>query len=273
MSTGWLEDRLQDPALTVIEVSADLPGEAAYEGGHIPGSRYAYWKDLLWHDTDREFAGAATLAGRLGRLGASNEATIALVGDPVQFAAYAFWVLTMRGLGSRVVLVDGGRDKWIAEGRPTTDEVPDPVEGRLDAGDEDSSPRIGRDEVLEGLMEPSRLLIDVRSPEEYRGDRVSPSEFEVDHGAQRMGRIPGARHLYYQDLLTPEGAYRDPEEIRERLAGLQAESSEVVLYCRLSHRATLVWFAMKYLLGLDRVRVYDGSWTEWGSIVGFPIER
>ncbi len=273
VSTGWLEEHLDDPSLLILEVSADPAEEAAYRHGHIPGARFTYWKDLLWHDTDREFASPSAIADRLARLGADNDGTIALVGDPVQFATYAFWVLHMSGVRSRVIHVDGGREKWVAEGRPMTTSVTEPVAGRLDAGRADHAPRIGRDDVLRGLDAPGRLIIDVRSPEEYAGQRVSPSHFEFDYGAERKGHIPGAHHLYYEDLLTEDGAYLPVEELRRRFEDLPVETSDVVLYCRLSHRATLVWFALKFLLGMTNVRVYDGSWTEWGTIVGFPIAR
>jgi thiosulfate/3-mercaptopyruvate sulfurtransferase len=273
VSTEWLERHLDDPSVTIVEVSSEPAEEAAYTRGHVPGSHFAFWKQLLWHDTDRDFAAPAVIAGRLAMLGAGNGDTIALLGDPVQFSTYAFFVLAMSGLNARVVHVDGGREKWVAEGRPTTTTVPEPTPGHLDAGPGDQSRRIGRDEVRAGLGDPRRLLIDVRSPEEYAGVRVSPPHFEFDYGAERTGRIPGARHLYYADLFEEDGAYLSPEELRGRFRELPIEGSDVVLYCRLSHRATSVWFALEHLLGIDNVRVYDGSWTEWGTIVGFPIER
>lgn len=273
VSTGWLENHLDDPSVVVVEVSADPAGVAAYEAGHVPGSHFAYWKDLLWHDTDRDFASPAAIATRLARLGVSNGETIALVGDPVQFSTYAYFVLTMSGLHANVVHVDGGREKWVAEGRPLSTAVAVPAPGHLDAGPGDQSRRIGRDEVRAGLEDPRRLVIDVRSPEEYSGKRVSPPHFEFDYGAERTGRIPGARHLYYTDLMGDDGAYLPVEELRARFRDLPVEDSDVVLYCRLSHRATSVWFALEHLLGVEGVRVYDGSWTEWGTIVGYPIER
>jgi thiosulfate/3-mercaptopyruvate sulfurtransferase len=273
VSTGWLEEHLEDPSLAVLEVSADRHEEAAYRRGHVPGSHYAYWKDLLWHETDRDFAEPSVLAARLARYGVGNGDTIALVGDPVQFSTYAFFVLAMSRPSATIVHVDGGRDKWVAEARPMSTGVSRPTPSRLDSGPGDRSRRIGRDEVRAGLGDPNRLLLDVRSPEEYAGERVSPPHFEFDYGAERTGRIPGAQHLYYADLLGADGAYLSADELRRRFGALPIEDSEVVLYCRLSHRATSVWFALEHLLGIGNVRVYDGSWTEWGTIVGFPIER
>lgn len=273
VSTGWLNDHLDDPSVAVLEVSSSLPDEAEYNDGHVPGSRFAHWKDLVWHETDRQFPSPTAMAKRLSELGLPAEGTIALLGDPVQYSTYTFWVMTMTGQGSRFVHVDGGREKWVSEGRPLTTEVPEAVVTNIAAGQPDESCRIGRDEVRAGLDDPNRLIIDARSPEEYAGERVSPDYFEVDHGAERKGHIPGARHLFYTDLLTEDGAYRTPDELRRRLADLPIYDRQVITYCRLSHRGTLVWFALKYLLGVENVRVYDGSWTEWGSIVGFPIEK
>lgn len=273
VSTEWLQEHLDDSAVTIVEISSDLADQAAYDQDHIPGSLFAHWKDLLWHETDRQFPSPSIMSDRLTRLGVPRDGTIALVGDPVQYSTYAFWVLTMAGQGHRVVHVDGGRSKWLSEERPLTPEVPKPGHDVVEVGEPDPSSRIGRDEVLEGISDAKRLILDVRSPEEYAGERVSPSYFEVDHGAQRKGHIPGARHLYYDDLLTDQGAYLSPEELRSHIGDLPIDTSEVVVYCRLSHRATLVWFALKFLLGAQDVRIYDGSWTEWGSIVGFPIER
>lgn len=273
VSTEWLEGHMGEPWLTIVEVSADPVESAAYAGGHVPGSHFVYWKDLLWHDTDRDFAGPDVIADRLARLGVSTGDTIALVGDPMQFSTYAFFVLAMSELSASVVHVDGGREKWVAEGRAMSTEVPRPTPGHLDAGSGDQSRRIGRDEVRARLADPGRVLIDVRSPEEYQGERVSPPHFEFDHGAERAGRIPGAHHLHYEDLLGDDGAYLPADELRRRFGNLPIEDHEVVLYCRLSHRATSMWFALEHLLGMESVRVYDGSWTEWGTIVGFPIER
>lgn len=274
VSTQWLNDNLDDPLVSVLEVSSSESDVADYYGsGHVPGSRFAYWKDLLWHETDRQFPSPSTMAERLSALGFPPSATIALIGDPVQFSTYAFWVMTMTGQGSRFVHVDGGRAKWVSEGRPLTTELPDRSVTRIEPGLPDESCRIGRDEVRAGLGDPNRLIIDARSPEEYAGERVSPDWFEFDYGAERKGHIPGARHLYYTDILTEDGAYLPQDELRARLASLPIDDSEVITYCRLSHRGTLVWFALRYLLGIEKVRVYDGSWTEWGSIVGFPVER
>jgi len=210
-----------------------------------------------------------------GGMGIGPNTTVVLYGDPVQFGTYAFWTFTMAGHRNLRVL-DGARRKWLAEGRPLTREVPrfSPVAYAAPAGT--SSTRVGRDDVRDNLKKPERLLLDVRSPEEYEGKRVADYSFAFDHGAERAGRIPGAAHLYFKQFLNDDDSFKSPDAIRTVLtaAGIEpAKFEEVVCYCRLSHRATLAWVALAHVLGLGNVKIYDGSWTEWGSIVGFPIEK
>lgn len=274
VSPQWLEDHLTDPSVVILEVSIDPPAKAAFAEGHIPGAQYVYWKDLLWHDTDREFASPDVLAERLRLHGVDDDTTIALVGDPFQFAAYAYWVMTMSGLEERCRLVDGGRRTWIAEQRPLTTDITTPSVGTISPGTADGRSRIGREAVRAGLGSEGPLLIDMRSPEEFRGERVSPPWLAFDHGAERGGHIPGAHNLYVDHLLTDTGTLLPPDELWDRFAAVGAGTDiEIITYCRLSHRGSLAWFILTRLLGLSNVRVYDGSWTEWGSIVGFPVER
>ena len=274
VSTQWLADRLDDPTVVILEVSIDPFDKADYLIGHIPGAHFVYWKDLLWHDSDREFASPEVLAERLRALGVNNTTTVALVGDPFQFAAYAYWVMTMSGLEERCRLVDGGRRTWLAEERPLTTDVSEAAAGNLTPGVTDAGPRIGRDEIRAGLGPDGPLLIDMRSPEEYRGERVSPPWLAFDHGAERGGHIPGAQNLFIDNVLTDTGTLLPTDELRARFEAVGvADDTEIVTYCRLSHRGSLAWFILTRLLGEQNVRVYDGSWTEWGSIVGFPVER
>tara|TARA_B100000586_G_scaffold226508_1_gene174370 strand:+ start:1182 stop:2036 length:855 start_codon:yes stop_codon:yes gene_type:complete len=273
VNCSWLAERLEDPRVRVIEVSSDVNG-AAYNEGHIPGALFWFWKDALWHASDREFVTSHEMALHLGRLGISQDSTIVLYGDPVQYGTYALWVLTMAGF-QNVLLLDGSRTRWVAEGRPMTKEIPVFEEVHNLGGSEGTSSRLGRDDLLNKLGDPGRILLDVRSIEEYKGERVSPPG-GFDHGAERPGRIPGAVHLYYRDLLNEDDTFISREELKEKFSSkgvVPGSVNEVVTYCRLSHRATLAWFAMSHLLGLDNVKIYDGSWTEWGSIVGFPVER
>jgi thiosulfate/3-mercaptopyruvate sulfurtransferase len=275
VSPDWLEERLGAPSLVLLEVSSKPPPEAAWFSGHIPGARYIFWKDLCWDDSDREFPPPEVMAERLGALGVGNDTTLVLIGDTVQFATYPYWVMTMTGLEDRVVVLDGGHQAWEAQGRPmTTDEPPPPIPKILTPGVEDRSSRLGRDDVLSHLDDPDRVLVDMRSDEEYFAQRVSPTTWAFDHGAERKGRIPGAKHLYYENLLGADGTFKSPADIEAAFSDLGATGDrDVVTYCRLSHRASLGWFALTRLGDRSRVRVYDGSWTEWGSMVGMPIER
>lgn len=271
----WLEDHLEDPHVVVVEVAFHPPGSPASEPGRIPGSHVRWWKDLCWHDTDRRFPDPATLVSRLEELGVSDDTTLVLAGDPIQFGTYAFWVLTMTGLDHVAGVLDGGLPGWRLAGRPTVEESnPRSSRGQLTPRQPDESIRVGRDEVLDGLGSSERVLVDLRSDEEYRGERVSPLTAPYDHGAERKGRIPGAVHLPHDQLLDASSRFLPVAQIGREFDDVGAEdSADIVTYCRLSHRATLGWFAATRLAGRENVRVYDGSWTEWGSMVGMPVER
>lgn len=276
VSTDWLAEHLDDPAVVIVECAAAGPDTAEYFSvGHIPGAHYAWWKDLCWHETDRQFPTADVLARRLEAFGMSDDHTLVLVGDTIQFATYPFWVMEMVGLSHLAKVLDGGRQIWMAENRPTTTDLPArPSPGVVTPGTADSGSRVGRDDVLAHLDDPGRVLLDMRSDEEYNAERVSPTKWQVDHGAERKGRIPGARHLYYERLLDEQGRFRSPDDLRAEFDGEGATPDvDAVTYCRLSHRASLGWFCATKLAGRNNFRVYDGSWTEWGSIVGVPIEN
>lgn len=276
VTTDWLVDHLADPDVVVLEVSSEPEPVARYfRKGHIPGARFAWWKTLCWDESDREFPEPDEMARRLRELGVSDGTRLVLVGDPIQFATYPYWVLALSGLDHVVSLLDGGRAHWVARGLPLTHEAPAPaLPGTVSPQGAGEAARVGREDVRSQLGAPGRVLVDMRTNEEYRGERVSPVSYAVDHGAERAGRIPGARHLYFERLLDADGQFLDATGIDEQLRSTGATpEADVVTYCRLSHRASLGWFAASRLLGWSNVRVYDGSWTEWGSIVGFPVER
>ncbi len=274
VSTAWLEQHLADPDLRVIEV-CNIRDDKAYREGHIPGALWFYWKTACWHETDRDFVTPAAMAKLFGSIGIGPQTTIVLYGDPVQFGSYAYWAFAMAG-HAKLKLLDGGQRKWVMEKRPLSRDVPHFPAVAYPPPAGTATMRVGRDNVRERLREPQRLLIDLRSPEEYSGERVSDYSFAVDHGAERTGRIPGAVHLYFKDLLNADDSFKSAEQLRDTLAaaGIAPEKfDDIVCYCRLSHRATIGWIALGQLLGLKNVKIYDGSWTEWGSIVGFPIEK
>jgi len=274
VTTAWLEQHLGDRNLRIVEICS-RPDDATYREGHIPGATWFYWKSTCWHETDRELITPAAMARMFGGIGIGPDTIVVLYGDPVQFGSYAYWAFTMAG-HRQLRLLDGARKKWVAEGRPLARDVPSFAAVEYPAPAVKSSMRIGRRNVLENLKRPQRLLLDVRSPEEYSGQRVIDYSFAFDHGAERTGRIPGAVHLYFRELLNADDTIKSPGELRRvfAAAGIAPEEfDEVVCYCRLSHRATLAWIAMTHVLGCAGVKVYDGSWTEWGSIVGYPIEK
>jgi thiosulfate/3-mercaptopyruvate sulfurtransferase len=274
VTTAWLEEHLADPDMRIVEVCSIIDNKTYHEG-HIPGAMWVYWKSACWQDNDREFVTPAEMARLFGRMGIGPNTTVVLYGDPVQYGSYAFWAFTMAG-HKNLKLLDGGRRKWVLENRPMSRNVPRfaPVHYRTPATD--ASMRVGRRNVRDHLDQPNRLLIDLRSPEEYVGKRVSEYSFAVDHGAERTGRIPGAVHLFFKELLNEDDSFKSSDELRRVLAaaGVAPEKhDDVVCYCRLSHRATIGWIAMTHILGHTNIKIYDGSWTEWGSIVGYPIEK
>jgi len=257
---------LQDAgrAAGVIEIRAQPPQADAHAAAEAAGARPAYWKDLLWQDATRDFADAALLRGRLADLGIDPDGLIAVYGEHRQYGFYARWAMRHAGLPGVVVLED---PQALAH-------PPAGAAARLAAGSLPALPqprRAFKQDVLDALADPSVQIVDARSREEYDGYRVSPAG-GFDHGAERAGHVPGAIHLHYQDFLDEAGRLRPDDALRAAAgrAGLRPDRP-VIAYCRLSHRASLVAFVLQERLGYADVRLYDGSWTEWGSSVGTPI--
>ncbi|MBI2939736.1 MAG: sulfurtransferase, partial [Chloroflexi bacterium] len=209
----------------------------------------------------------------LGRSGIGNDTTVILYGDNNNwFAAWAFWQLTMYGHRD-VRLMNGGRKKWVDEARPLTTDAPEVAPVAYVARDPDPSIRAFRDLVLESVRRPDRGFVDVRSPREYSGELIAPEHLPQE-GAQRGGHIPGAANIPWSEAVRPDGTFKSADELRALYSskGITPDK-EIIAYCRIGERSSHTWLALKYLLGYPKVRNYDGSWTEYGSLVGAPIER
>jgi thiosulfate/3-mercaptopyruvate sulfurtransferase len=274
---AWLASHLDDPGVRVIEVLYE-PDVDDYSGGHIPGATSVFWKDLAWDDHDRQFITPQQMAARLGALGVGPETTLVLYSGRNHYAMYLYWILKEMAGHPDVRVLDGSRKRWTMDGRPLSTEVPTyaPASYPSPARYRDDSTRVFRDDVLANLGRTGRVLIDARSPDEYEGRRLKPGT-GFDFGAERYGHIPGARNLHARDLVDPDDfTVKRPAELERLFRSVGAapdQTTEVVAYCRLSHRANSLRFIARHVLGWQHIRVYDGSWTEWGSSVGMPIER
>jgi thiosulfate/3-mercaptopyruvate sulfurtransferase len=270
VTTDWLAEHLDDPAVVVAEVDEDPD---LYEDGHIPGAVKLHWKDDLQHALVRDVVTREQFERLMTERGISNDTTVVLYGDKNNwFAAYAYWYLKVYGHRD-VRLLDGGRQKWIDEGRGLTIALPRPSPASYSAPELDESIRIRRDDVLAGLDDPGVVLVDVRSPQEYAGELVAPPGYEQE-GASRSGHIPGARSIPWATAVRDDGTFKDLDELREIYASQGVTpDKEVRAYCRIGERSAHTWFVLRELLGYERVRNYDGSWTEWGNLVDVPIEK
>ena len=263
--------------IVIAEVAPDRD-DRAYAAGHLPGALDWYWRDIAWDTFDREFPTPEEMARRLGEQGVGDGVHLVLYSPRVQYAVYVWWVMVELCGFRDVHVLDGGSVAWSALGLPTETGPVAPVARTRSVpkrGRRDTS-RVPRDELL-GRVGTDRAprIIDARTDEEYSGARVKPGA-GFDHGATRHGRIPGAQSLMYLRLLDDEHRIRPAAELEALFASVGADpasSDDVVAYCRMGHRGSLVWFITTQLLGWDHVRLYDGSWTEWGSLVGAPVER
>ncbi|HSC96041.1 MAG TPA: sulfurtransferase [Burkholderiales bacterium] len=271
---AWLHRRRNDPAVKLIEIAGmNQDDMQAYKAGHIPGAVCWKWKDMLWDPLRRDFPTPEDFARRCGAAGIGNDTTVVFYGEGVQFGFYAWW--TFRYCGHRKVkMLDGARYRWAAESRPlTTEEPPPAVPVTYTPVKRVERMRVLRDKMFKVVDRKTALLLDGRSPEEFRGERVGGPE-GPDVGALRYGRIPGAKHLYFEELLDGNKAFKPVAELKQLVAARGGDAGkDIVTYCRMSHRATVLYFALTELLKFKKVKVYDGSWTEWGNLVGVPVER
>ncbi len=271
---AWLNRHRTDPRVKLIEIAGTGQEEMqAYKAGHVPGAVCWKWKEMLWDPCLRDFPSPEEFARRCGTAGIGNDTTVVFYGEGVQFGVYAWWAFRYCG-HTRVKVLDGARYRWVAEGRPlVTDEPPPATPVAYEPVKRTEKMRIRRDKVLAALHKEGMLLLDGRSPEEYSGQRVGGPGLP-DVGALRYGRIPGAKHLYFEELLDGSKAFRPVSELEQLvMARGAAPQRDIITYCRMSHRATVLYFALTELLGFKKVKVYDGSWTEWGNLVGVPVER
>jgi thiosulfate/3-mercaptopyruvate sulfurtransferase len=269
VTTEWLAERLGAPGLVVVESDEDI---LLYDTGHIPGAVRIDWHTELNDPVTRDYVDGEGFAQLAGAKGIARDTTVVIYGDKSNWwAAYALWVFTLFG-HEDVRLLDGGRAKWEAEGRPMTTDKPEvtPTHYPVVARD-DSRIRAFKDDVLAHLGKP---LVDVRSPEEYSGERTHMPAYP-DEGALRGGHIPGAASVPWARAAAEDGTFKpraDLEAIYQDEEGL-SPADDVVAYCRIGERSSHTWFVLTHLLGFDRVRNYDGSWTEWGNAVRVPIVK
>jgi thiosulfate/3-mercaptopyruvate sulfurtransferase len=272
VSTDWVAEHLEDPRIRLIESNEDL---LLYDTGHIPGAVKVDWTNDLNDQLVRDYINSDQLQRLLRSKGINTDTTIVFYGDKNNWwATYAFWVLKLFGI-ERVRLMDGGRLRWVDEGRPLTTETASYPPGNIVVAPRQDEPlRAFRDEVLEHMKRRGQL-VDVRSPEEFRGERLHMPEYPSE-GALRGGHIPGAKSIPWARAIDPDThTFRSAAELRnlyEKENGLRRDA-ETIAYCRIGERSSHTWFALTYLLGFDAVRNYDGSWTEWGNGVRLPVEK
>jgi thiosulfate/3-mercaptopyruvate sulfurtransferase len=272
VSTEWVAAHLEDPAVRLLESDEDV---LLYDAGHLPGAQKLDWVEDLNDPVLRDYIGRVEMEHLLRAKGINADTVVILYGDRNNWwATYAFWVLRLFGV-ERLAIMDGGRQSWVDEGRPLVTGRPAVMPGHLPVGErKEGTIRAFRDEVM-GHVRAGRRLVDVRSPEEFRGERLHMAEYP-NEGALRGGHIPGARNVPWARAVDPEThCFRTADElvaIYEREQGL-SPGEEIIVYCRIGERSSHTWFALTYLLGYPSVRNYDGSWTEWGNAVRAPIER
>ncbi len=271
VSTQWVADHLDDPDVVVVESDEDV---LLYETGHIPGAVKIDWHVDLQDPVTRDYVDGAGFAELMDAKGIGRDHTVVFYGDKSNWwAAYALWVFSLFG-HEDVRLMDGGRDKWLAEERDTTREVPERTSQHYPTVEREDAPIRAYREDVDRHLEVSGQLLDVRSPQEFTGERTHMPDYPQE-GAMRGGHIPGARSMPWARAANEDGTFKsrsDLEAIYHGELGL-APTDDVVVYCRIGERSSHTWFALRHLLGFETVRNYDGSWTEWGNSVRVPIER
>jgi thiosulfate/3-mercaptopyruvate sulfurtransferase len=267
VSADWAEKNLDTPGIVFVEVDEDT---TAYDGGHIPGAIKLDWTTDLQDQVRRDFVGKAEFEKLLSEKGVANDSTVVLYGGNNNwFAAYAYWYFRLYG-HDKVLLLDGGRKKWELDSRELTRDVPERPRTSYTAREQNASLRALRDEVIAAIGK--RNLVDVRSPDEYTGRLLAPAHLPQEQ-AQRAGHIPTARNVPWSKAANEDGTFRSDDELRSLYAdeaGLDF-GRDTIAYCRIGERSAHTWFVLHELLGKENVKNYDGSWTEYGSLVGVPV--
>jgi len=268
VSADWAEENLDTPGVVFVEVDEDT---AAYDGGHLPGAVKLDWKTELQDSVIRDFVSKEQFEKLLSEKGISNDDTVVLYGGNNNwFAAYAYWYFKLYG-HDNVKLLDGGRKKWELDGRELSKEPVQRPATQFQAKEQDRSIRAFRDEVVAAIGQ--KNLIDVRSPDEFSGKLLAPAHLPQEQ-SQRAGHIPTALNVPWSKAANEDGTFKSDDELRQLYgdAGLDT-AKDTIAYCRIGERSSHTWFALHELLGEPNVKNYDGSWTEYGSLVGVPIEK
>ena len=269
VSTDWVAQHLNDPAIRIVEVDVDTK---AYSEGHVPSAVGWAWDTQLCDTLRRDIVPKGKFEKLLGDSGIDGNTTVVLYGDNNNwFAAWAFWQLKVYGHND-VRLMNGGRKKWIAEGRDLVTDAPKATPKSYKAKDPDFSIRAFLPEVLKASSERSAQLVDVRSPQEYSGEILAPPG--LPETCQRGGHVPGAKSIPWGRACNDDGTFKSVEDLRALYGGQGINGqAPVIAYCRIGERSSHTWFVLKYLLGYPTVKNYDGSWTEWGNLVAAPVEK
>jgi thiosulfate/3-mercaptopyruvate sulfurtransferase len=269
VSTQWVADHLNDPTVRLVEVDVDT---SAYDTGHTPNTLGWNWQTQLQRHPSRDIPAKAEWEELLSNAGIGNDTHVVLFGDNNNwFAAFGYWIFKVYG-HENISLMDGGRKKWLDEGRETTNDVPSPARAAYQAKEANLDLRAYRDHVQKAINNPGQGMVDVRSPAEFSGELLAPANLPQE-GAQRGGHVPSAKNVPWGTAVAENGTFKSPEELSAIYGGKGiTPDKEVIAYCRIGERSAHTWFALHEILGYKNVRNYDGSWTEWGSLIGAPIE-
>ena len=270
VSTEWVAQHLNDPQVRIVESDEDI---LLYDIGHIPGAIKLDWHTDLQNPVERDFVDKDGFEALMRRSGIANDSTVVFYGDRNNwYACYTFWLFKLYGHADCRVM-DGGRAKWEAEGRPYSRETPSHPETDYTAKEADLTIRAFRDDVMAQVNSGSPALVDVRSPQEYTGEVIHMMGYPQE-GAQRGGHVKGAKNIPWAQAANPDQTFKRADELKALYEGKGiTPDKETIAYCRIGERSSHTWFVLKYLLGYPNVRNYDGSWTEWGSMVNVPIEK